>query len=1055
MKRREFLSYSLPATGAVMLLPGFAKARLMAEIERQFDDNIRFEEYDVVINGAGLSGYFAAMEAMKRGLRVLVVEKRPAPGFEIAAKRRLWIGDQGVDRWDPELLQLFFPKDETREIFATGGTGPNSSRFDDELLLFAGSIKKGLLRNLLVNNVHLLLMTDVCGMITDGKKVSGALLACKHGVFTVKCRKFIDCSDNLLFSRNLIQQKYTVEKVGFVLELLGVDKPKKKIVKVPANLGLEGNEIRMHRGKNVNDQAFLEFQYTPESQKFEEIEVQSRLLAGEVGRNLKLIDDSLTKAKVHYYAYESSILLSGNTSLPVIDLGGYYLLENLQGELDGEQLLAIRDSAAQCVKKIDFSGKGSPQKRVHLAGQTFSLDSINPRQYNESNFSVPLRKCDGSIAERIHDSTGCQVVVGGSGTSGAPVAMGAAEMGADVVAVDYFNDPGGTKTVGGVMGYYHGLRDNRFLDRLEGESDKLANEIGFNKKPGRQYYFLKWFKENNVKFLSGSIVCGSIVEDGRVKGILICRNGKLEKVLGDIVVDSTGDGDIACFAGAGYRHGNDRNGMTQNYSQWNLAGGGKSPTPITSDYDIIDNTKISELQRGLFLSHYEAHFYDFHPYLTVRESRRIIGDYELNLIDAVEKTHFDDLVAVASSDYDPHFVGYGEYSRCGFLLPHSNIVKVEIPFRSLLPKGLEGVMVVGKAFSQTHNVLQFTRMSADLTVLGYLAGQIAAKSAVGNDHLRNFQIKELQKEWFSRGFIPGEFSDLTTGNRLNDPEEIDFRIKSLGEGKDEFLYECCRLSKESCVTELKNNFHSSPDGRGKLLLAKALAWFGESEGCRLIMNELAEMFDEERSKGYPGGFVETYDDIRGREKNMLKGLFWRINQNMALLAMAGYREATSVIRHILDNTVAGGGMVKRESDYYDERIDLKIIPFYNRILNLCFFAERVPDSALIPGLEKLLDDENVGGYMTDNYHETRWKVFGAVLETAIASALARCGSKRGYSLLVDYLDDIHFNLSNFAANELKELTGRSYSTDREQWEDYLRKTSFPRATKKLVKEIEL
>src|SRR5690606_40209490 len=135
------------------------------------------------------------------------------------------------------------------------------------------------------------------------------------------------------------------------------------------------------------------------------------------------------------------------------------------------------------------------------------------------------------------------------------------------------------------------------------------------------------------RFRSGSIVCGSIVEDGRVKGILICRNGKLEKVFGDIVVDSTGDGDIACFAGAGYRHGNDRNGMTQNYSQWNLAGGGKSPTPITSDYDIIDNTKISELQRGLFLSHYEAHFYDFHPYLTVRESRRIIGDYELNLID--------------------------------------------------------------------------------------------------------------------------------------------------------------------------------------------------------------------------------------------------------------------------------------------------------------------------------------------------------------------------------------------------------------------------------------
>ena len=79
MNRREFLSYSVPATGAVMLLPGFAKAHLMSEINRQFDDNTRFEEYDIVINGAGLSGYFAAVEAAKKGLRVLIVEKGLLP----------------------------------------------------------------------------------------------------------------------------------------------------------------------------------------------------------------------------------------------------------------------------------------------------------------------------------------------------------------------------------------------------------------------------------------------------------------------------------------------------------------------------------------------------------------------------------------------------------------------------------------------------------------------------------------------------------------------------------------------------------------------------------------------------------------------------------------------------------------------------------------------------------------------------------------------------------------------------------------------------------------
>lgn len=1055
MNRREFLSSSLPATGAVMLAPGLAQARLMAEINKQFIDNEILDEYDVVINGAGLSGYFAAIEAAKKGLRVLVIEKRPSPGFEITAKRKLWLTDKGFDHWDPALIQLFFPIHEKQEILVEGGTGPNNSHFEEELLLFAGSIKKGLLRNLLINNVHVLLMTDVCGIITDGKNVSAALLACKHGLFTVKCRQFIDTSDNLCFSRNLIKQDYKIEKVGFVLELLGVKNSKRKIIKVPENLGLLNNEIHIHKGKNSDHQIFMEFQFLPSSQEMDKIELQSRSVSGEIGRNLKRIDDSFTEAKIHYYAYESTIFLTKETPLPKINYGGYDVLETYRGELDCTAILNIRNAATLCMNNINISTKSNEQNKIHLIGQTIPFNSIITQNYKENNLSIPISKCDRSITEMINNVIECQVVVGGSGTSGAAAIIGASEMGASVVAVDYFNDPGGTKTVGGVMSYYHGMRDNSFLNKLENDSERLSAEINFNRKPGRQYYFLNLFKENDVTFLPGSIICDSIVSNNKVKGILICRNGKLEKVMGDIVVDSTGDGDIAYFSGADYSHGNSRNGITQNYSQWNLAGGGKSPTHVNSDYDIIDNTKIAELQRGLFLSHYEAHFYDFHPYLTVRESRRIKGRYELNLIDAIEGTHFDDLITVASSDYDPHFVSYGEFTRCGFLLPHSNIVKVEIPFRSLIPINLDGMMVLGKAFSQTHNVFQFTRMSADLTVLGYLAGQLSAKAAISQSDLNSFNIKELQSEWYGRGFIPKEFSDRKVGNTINSVEEINFRIKNLGEGKDEFLYECCRLQKDNCIKQLKNSFLSCSNDHGRLLLAKALAWFGESEGNELILNDLNVLFSEELDKGYPNGFVETYDDIRGREKNMLKGLFWKINQNIALLALANYQEGIDTIQYILENTVSGGGLVKRESDYFDERIDLRIIPFYNRILNLCFFAERIPGKKLISGLKNLLTDENIGGYSTNKYHDTRWKAYGALLETTIASALARCGSKNGYELLVSYLDDIHFNLSNFAANELKELTGTVYNMNKDDWNKYLQRLSFPQPLKRVVKEIEI
>src|SRR5690606_9129695 len=116
----------------------------------------------------------------------------------------------------------------------------------------------------------------------------------------------------------------------------------------------------------------------------------------------------------------------------------------------------------------------------------------------------------------------------------------------------------------------------------------------------------------------------------------------------------------------------------------------------------------------------------------------------------------------------------------------------------------------------------------------------------------------------------------------------------------------------------------------RLLLAKALAWFGEQEGNDLIEAELKSLFAEEQADGYPDGYVDNYDFIRGRELNVLEGLFWKINQNIALLGMAENADCKDTIRHILENTTSGGPIVDRGTDYYNGRIDLKIIPFHNR-----------------------------------------------------------------------------------------------------------------------------
>ena len=324
MKRREFFNYSLPATGAILLTTGLFSFEALAEINRQFIGDADFDEYDLVINGAGLSGYFAAIKAANKGLKVLIIEKRSSPGFEITAKRKLWIGSEGLKNWDKELINLFFPEGELKEIFNKNGSGPNGSLFEDELLIFSGTVKKALLRNLLVNKVHILLMTDVCGILSDDRSVQGVLFATKHGLYSVKCRNFIDASDNLIFSRELLNQPYKIKNGGFVLELLNVKNPEKRTIKVSEEVGILNNTISLHKGKNVDHQLFVEFKFPIENQKPEDVEIKARRFSAKLGKYFDQLDNGLKGASIHYFALESSIYLENN-SLPKPQLSGYFV----------------------------------------------------------------------------------------------------------------------------------------------------------------------------------------------------------------------------------------------------------------------------------------------------------------------------------------------------------------------------------------------------------------------------------------------------------------------------------------------------------------------------------------------------------------------------------------------------------------------------------------------------------------------------------------------------------------------------------------------------------
>ncbi len=112
------------------------------------------------------------------------------------------------------------------------------------------------------------------------------------------------------------------------------------------------------------------------------------------------------------------------------------------------------------------------------------------------------------------------------------------------------------------------------------------------------------------------------------------------------------------------------------------------------------------------------------PAIGVRESRRVHGDYRLTRDDVLGGRRFDDEIALCGAPIEDHHAGgdtdwryVGEGGVYG------------IPYRSLLPQGVEGLLVAGRCFSATHDAHASARSMATCMAMGQAAGTAAAMAA--------------------------------------------------------------------------------------------------------------------------------------------------------------------------------------------------------------------------------------------------------------------------------------------------------------------------------------
>lgn len=168
--------------------------------------------------------------------------------------------------------------------------------------------------------------------------------------------------------------------------------------------------------------------------------------------------------------------------------------------------------------------------------------------------------------------------------------------------------------------------------------------------------------------------------------------------------------------------------------------------------------------------------------------------------------------------------------------------------------------------------------------------------------------------------------------------------------------------------------------------------------------------------------------------------------DIAFLAMPCKKLGENEILEILKTTDSGGEMTRQKNPYYANRIDLCLVPNFNLLFNLAFYAERNPSPKFAKEFERILKDPNLSSRKSSTAESARWNAFQANLAIALAAAGARCGSRESAEVLADYVDDIHIFFRRFANSELCCIYKTDANFDKSRWMEIISSKEIPRET---------
>lgn len=569
------------------------------------------------------------------------------------------------------------------------------------------------------------------------------------------------------------------------------------------------------------------------------------------------------------------------------------------------------------------------------------------------------------------------VVVIGGGTAGAPAGLAAARQGAKTLVVEQLCGLGGVGTTGAISNYCQGNRVGFTASVGCGNSWIIEEKMEWWRSTLLKAGAEIWFDSIGAGALvdpTGERVLGAVVVTPRGRGVVLAR----------VVVDATGNADVAAAAGAACVYTDE--------SEFAMQGTGLPPRQLgasytNTDYAYTDETDLLDVWHlYVYAKERFQGAFDLGQLVDTRERRRIVGEYTLTILDQITDRTFPDTIAKALTSYDTHGYIIDPY----LLLRHPLRQKFSsyVPYRCLLPKGLEGILVTGIALSAHRDAQPIVRMQPDIQNQGYAAGAAAAMAAKAGTLVRHIDIRALQRHLVKIGNLPESVLTDTDSHPLPQ-ERVAAAVDRL---LDDYRALAVILGHRDTSLPLLEKAYRQAEGEKKLAYAKVLGMMGDATGLETLVAEVKRAKDWDVKPSWNIG-REHPDAIRAG---------WEMSPLDNTLAALGRTRRPEALPVVLEKLA----LLRPESGMSHHRA-------------VCMALEWLADPRAAKPLAELLGQPGMNGHAVtsiDGRTTSDKTRMTATRELILARTLYRCGDWQGLGekTLRQYAQDLRGHFARHA-----------------------------------------